>query len=201
MSVFNIYFSQLSHFVSNRSDERSMNIFQLFGRYIQRISLVFQPDLTTRYKQHICLPILHNLEVHKPRMRKTYLNLFLTEPLQSNIEHLRIKGKHDRLSHCGNIESVYSINKSFSGNLNPTLQGESACQTTVRKSFSDRETIDMKAVVNDYESSYEIILPGNCDLLDVNNDCSSNEPSITVYRLIVRKLCKQLKISGHMHAV
>jgi len=51
----------------------------------------------------------------------------------------------------------------------------------------------MKAVVNDYESSYKIIIPGNCDMLDVNNDGSSNEPSITVYRLTVRKLCKQLR--------
>ena len=54
-------------------------------------------------------------------------------------------------------------------------------------------------MVNDYESSYEIIIPGNCDMLDVNNDGSSNEPSITVYRLTVRKLCKQSKINGHMH--
>ena len=56
---------------------------------------------------------------------------------------------------------------------NPTLQGASACQTTVCKPFSDQETIDMKAVVNDYERSYEIIFPGNCDMLDVNNDCTT----------------------------
>jgi len=41
-----------------------------------------------------------------------------------------------------------------------------SCQTSVCKSFSDRETVDMKAVVNDYKSSYEIIDPGNCDMLD-----------------------------------
>ena len=58
----------------------------------------------------------------------------------------------------------------------------------------------MKAVVNDYESSYEIIIPGNCDMLDVNNDGSSNEPSITVYRLTVRKLCKQSRSNGRMHS-
>jgi len=58
----------------------------------------------------------------------------------------------------------------------------------------------MKAMVNDYESSCKIIIPGNCDMLDVNNDCSSNEPSITVYRLSVRKLCKQSKINGCMHS-
>jgi len=68
----------------------------------------------------------------------------IIETLWRNIEHLRIKAKHDRLSHCGNIESVYGINKSFSGNHNPTLQEESV-------------TIDMKAVVNDYKSSCEII--------------------------------------------
>ena len=81
-------------------------------------------------------------------------------------------GKHDLLSHCGNIDSVYSINKQF---------WEATCQTTVRKSFSDRETIDMKAAVNDSESSYKMIISGNCDLLDANNDRSSNEPLITVY--------------------
>ena len=202
-----------------------VSIFQLLGRYIRRISVIFQPDLTTRDKQHVRLPILRNLEVHKPRMRKTYLNLYLTEPLRRITEPLKLQriteplrrniephcgiieplwrnimGKHDLLSHCGNIASVYSINKSFSGNRNPTLQGESACQTTERKSFSDRETIDMKAVASDSESSYEIIIPGNCELLDVNNDRSSNEPSVTVYRLTARKLCKQSKINRHMHS-
>ena len=58
----------------------------------------------------------------------------------------------------------------------------------------------MKAVASDSESSYEIIIPGNCELLDVNNDRSSNEPSITVYRLTARKLCKQSKINRHMHS-
>jgi len=59
----------------------------------------------------------------------------------------------------------------------------------------------MKAVVNDYKSSYyETIIPGNCDMLDVNNDGSLNEPSITVYRLTVRKLCKQSKSNGRMHS-
>ena len=168
VSVCNIYFSHSFHILCLTDQMKGfVSIFQLLGRHIQRISLVFQPDLTTRYKQHTCLPILHNLGVHKPHMRKTYLNLYLTEPLQRNIEphcgifqplrrniephcgiieplwrnieHLRIKAEHDRLSHCGNIESVYGINKSFSGNHNPTLQGESTCQTTVCKSFSDRE--------------------------------------------------------------
>ena len=247
MSVFNIDFSHSFHILFLTDQMKGfVSIFQLLGRYIRRISVIFQPDLTTRDKQHVRLPILRNLEVHKPRMRKTYLNLYLTEPLRRITEPLRritaplrriteplrriteplklqriteplrrniephceiiepvwrnIMGKHDLLSHCGNIASVYSINKSFSGNRNPTLQGESACQTTERKSFSDRETIDMKAVASDSESSYEIIIPGNCELLDVNNDRSSNEPSVTVYRLTARKLCKQSKINRHMHS-
>ena len=53
----------------------------------------------------------------------------------------------------------------------------------------------MKAVVNNYENSYEIIIPRNCDKIDVNDDRYSNERSITVYRLTVRKLCKQSKIN------
>lgn len=48
----------------------------------------------------------------------------------------------------------------------------------------------MKVVVNDFESFYEIIILGNCELLDVNNDCSLNEFLVIVYRLIVRKFCK-----------
>ena len=73
-----------------------VSIIQLSGRKIRRIFVVFQRDLTRRdnqylrlpilHKQHVCLPILHNLEVHKPRMRKTYLNLYLTEPLRRNVE-------------------------------------------------------------------------------------------------------------------
>ena len=42
---YNIYLSQLLHFVSNRSDERfreygAVSIFQLLGRYVRRISVV-----------------------------------------------------------------------------------------------------------------------------------------------------------------
>ena len=66
---------------------------------------------------------------------------------------------------CANIESFCGINKSLSVNQRPALQGESAretsCQNTSRKSFSDRETIDVKAVVNLYENSHEIIIPRN----------------------------------------
>ena len=102
---------------------------------------------------------------------------------------------------CANIESFCGINKSFSVNQCSALQGESAretsCQNTARKSFSHRETIDVKAVVNHYENSHEIIIiPRNCHMID----CSSNEQSITVYRLTARKNCKQSKINGHLHS-
>ena len=59
---------------------------------------------------------------------------------------------------CANIESLCGINKSFSINQRPALQGQSGCETscqnTARKSFSYRESIDVKAVVNHYENSH-----------------------------------------------
>ena len=67
---------------------------------------------------------------------------------------------------CANIESLCGINKSFSVNQRPALQGESARETSCRKSFSDRESIDVKAVVNHYENSHEIIIPRNCHMID-----------------------------------
>ena len=71
---------------------------------------------------------------------------------------------------CANIESLCRINKYFSVNQRPALQGESAsetsCQNTARKSFSDRESIDVKAVVNHYQNSLEIIIPRNCHMID-----------------------------------
>ena len=54
----------------------------------------------------------------------------------------------------------------------------------------------MKAVVNHYENSHEIIIPRDCHMIDH----SSNERSITVYRLTARKICKQSKINGHLHS-
>ena len=68
-------------------------------------------------------------------------------------------------------------------------------QNTARKSFSDRETIDVKVVVNHYENSHEIIIPRNCHMIDR----SSNERSITMNRPSARKICKQSKINGHLH--
>ena len=70
---------------------------------------------------------------------------------------------------CANIESLCGINKSFSVNQRLALQGESAgetsCQNTARKSFGDRESIDVKTVVNHYENSHEIIILRNCHMI------------------------------------
>ena len=88
------------------------------------------------------------------------------EPLRRKIEHFSSKAKKT----CANVESLGGINKSFSVHERPALQGESAretsCQNTARKSFSDRESTDVKAMVNDYENSHEIIIPRNCHMID-----------------------------------
>ena len=198
-----------------------VSIFQLLGRYVRRISVVFHRNFTRRDNQHVRfslhkqtvrLQILRNFVVHKPHTRKTCFTEPLRriieplrrniephcgtiEPLRRKIEHFSSKAKKTR----ANIEYLCGINKSFSVNQRPALQGESAretsCQNTARKSFSDRETIDVKAVVNNYENSHEIIIPRNCHMIDR----SSNERSLTVYRLSARKICKQSKINGHLH--
>ena len=119
------------------------------------------------------------------------LNLF-----GGKIEHFSSKAKKT----CANIESLCGINKSFLVNQRPVVQGasvrETSCQNTPRKSFSDRETIDVKAVVNHYENSHEIIIPRYCHMIDR----SSNKRSITVFRLTARKICKQSKSNGHLHS-
>ena len=198
-----------------------MSIFQLLGRYVRRISVVFHRNFTRRDNQHVRfslhkqpvrLQILRNFVVHKPHKRKTCLTeplLRIIEPLWRNIEpHCRIiellrrnvehhceviepiqrniwphcgtlnlfGGKLSTLARrqkktCANIESLCGINKSFSVNQRLALQGESACETscqnTARKSFSHRESIDVKAVVNHYENSHEIIIPRNCHMIVV----------------------------------
>ena len=201
-----------------------VSIFQLLGRYVRRISIVFHRNFTRRDKQHVRfslherpvrLQILNNFVVLKPHTRKTCLTEPLRriieptqrniwphcgtiEPLRRKIEHFSSKAKKT----CANSESLCGINKhfsskakknlrilslfaeinkSFSVNQRPALQEESAretsCQNTARKSFSDRETMDVKAVVNHYENSHEIIIPRNCHMIDR----SSNERSVTVY--------------------
>ena len=131
------------------------------------------------HKQPVPWQILRNFVVHKPHTRKTCLTEPLRriiEPLRRNVEHhceiiepiqrniwphcgtiepLRRKIEHSKARKtCANIESLCGKNKSFSVNQRPALQGESAretsCQNTARKSFSDRESIDVKAVVNHY---------------------------------------------------
>ena len=199
-----------------------VSIFQLLGRYVRRISVVFYRNFTRRDNQHVRfslhkqpvrLQILRNFVVHKPHTRKTCLaaplrriieplrrNIWLhcgtIEPLRRKVEQFSSKAKKT----CANIESLCGINNSFSVNQRLALQGESAgetsCQNTARKSFSDRESIDVKAVVNHYENSREIIIPRNCHMID---RCS-NERSITVYRLTARKICKQ-SIRTNYHKV
>ena len=105
MSVFNIYFSRSFHILFLTDQMKGFaSIFQLLGRYKRRISMVLQPDVKTRDKQHVRLAILHklNLEVHKPRTRKIYSNLYLSDPL------LRIIEPHWRNiePHCGIIEPL-----------------------------------------------------------------------------------------------
>ena len=68
------------------------------------------------------------------------------------------------------------------------------------KFYNDRETIDVKAVVNHSQSS-SVIISDKCNNLNVSNEHSSNEASITVYNLTVRKLCKQSKIDRHLHLI
>ena len=71
-----------------------VSIFQLLGRYVRRISVVFHRNFTRRDNQHVRfslhkqpvrLQILRNFVVHKPHTRKTCF----TEPLRRIIEPLR----------------------------------------------------------------------------------------------------------------
>lgn len=67
------------------------------------------------HKQHVCSLMLHNLEVHKPHMRKTYLNLYLTEPLWRIIEPLRRNMK----PRCGMIEPLWRKTELHCGIIEP----------------------------------------------------------------------------------
>ena len=84
-----------------------VSIFQLLGRYVRRISVVFHRNLTRRDNQHarfslhkqpVRLQILRNFVVHKPHTSKTCL----TEPLRRIIEPLR----RNIEPHCGIIEPL-----------------------------------------------------------------------------------------------
>ena len=68
------------------------------------------------------------------------------------------------------------IKSQFSGNQNlvHALRGKLLVKPAVwllRQSFSDRETIDVKAVASHYENSYEIIIPRDCDIIPRYDRC------------------------------
>ena len=111
-----------------------VSIFQLLGRYIRLIwwfVIVITYACLFIHKQPVRLKILRNFEVQKPRARKTRLteplrsniepHCGIIEPLRRKIEHLSSKGNHDCLSQCGNVESVYGVNKSFFGKSKPCI--------------------------------------------------------------------------------
>ena len=78
-----------------------VSIFQLLGRYVRRISVVFHRNFTRRDNQHVRFSLHKQLTcalVHKPHMRKTCL----TEPLRRIIEPLR----RNIEPHCGIIEPL-----------------------------------------------------------------------------------------------
>ena len=96
-----------------------MSIFQLLGRYVRRISVVFHRNFTRRDNQHVRLhkqpvrlQILRNFVVHKPHKRKTCLTeplLRIIEPLRRNIElHCRIIEplRRNVEHHCEVIEPI-----------------------------------------------------------------------------------------------
>ena len=158
--------------------------FLLYSIVILRGLIINQHVRFSLHKQPVRLQILRNFVVHKPHTKKTCLtepwriieslqrniepHREIIEPIQRNIwphcgtiEPLRRKIEHfssTAKKTCANIESLCQINKSFWVNQRPSLQGESACETscqnTAHKSISDRETIDVKAVVNHYENSH-----------------------------------------------
>ena len=80
-----------------------VSIFQLLGRYVRRISVVFYRNFTRRDNQHVRFslhkqPVRLHFVVHKPHTRKTCL----AEPLRRIIEPLR----RNIEPHCGIIEPV-----------------------------------------------------------------------------------------------
>ena len=84
-----------------------VSIFQLLGRYVRRISVVFHRNFARRDNQHVWfsfhkqpvrLQILRKFVVHKPHTRKTCF----TEPLRRIIEPLR----RNTEPHCEIIEPL-----------------------------------------------------------------------------------------------
>ena len=83
----------------------------------------------------------------------------------------------------------------FGGNQNAkTSQVALGCETVARK-YNGRETIDMKAVLNHFQS-YFVIISDKCNKLNVSNEQSFNEAG---FDYCIKKLCKQSKIDRHLH--
>ena len=184
----------LRNFVVHKPHTRKICLTEPLGRIIEPLRRNIEPHCGII--EPIRRNVEHQCEIIGPIQRNIWPHCGTIEPLRRKIEHFSSKAKKT----CANIESLCGINKSFSVNQRPAVQGasvrETSCQNTPRKSFSDRETIDVKAVVNHYENSHEIIIPRNCHMIDR----SSNKRSITVFRLTARKICKQSKSNGHLHS-
>ena len=70
----------------------------------------------------------HHCEVIQPIQRNIWPHCGTIEPLWRKIEHFSSKAKKT----CANIESFCGINKSFTVNQRPALQGESAGKLAVK---------------------------------------------------------------------
>lgn len=194
----------LRNFVLQEPRTRKTCLTEPLRRIIEPLRRKTEPHcgITEPLRRNMIEPLRRNVEHHceiiEPIMRNIWLHCETNKTLLRKIEHFCSKAKIN----CTNSGSLCGINNFFSVNKSPALPGqtarESSCQNNVPKSFSDRETIDVKAVASYYENSHEINIP-RCDMID-RTECSSNERSITVYRLTARKICKQSKINGHLHA-
>ena len=99
----------------------------------------------------------------------------LTEAVEGKPKYFQ--GRHEPVPPYKNIEPVYGINKDFGRNQNAKrFQVSRGCQTVACKFNNGRETIDLKAVVNHFQSS-SVIISDKCTKLNVSNEHSSNEAS------------------------
>ena len=156
----------LRNFVVHKPHKRKTCLTEPLLRIIEPLRKNIEP--LCRIIEPLRRNVEHHCEVIEPIQRKIWphcgtLNLFGGK--------LSTLARRQKKKTCANIESLCGINKSFSVNQRLALQREIACETscqnTARKSFSDRESIDVKAVVNHYENSHEIIIPRNCHMIVV----------------------------------
>ena len=151
----------LHNFVVHKPHTRKTCLTEPLRRIIEPLQMNIWPHCGT------IEPLWRKIELFSSKAKETFANI---ESLCGINEHFSSKAKKT----CANIESHCGIKKSFLVNQRPALQEEgareSSCQNTARKSFSDRETINVKAVVNHYENSYEIIIPRNCHMIDRSSD-------------------------------